>query len=78
MIKMEIRVATILFSKRKAKQKRDEEKKLLEKFNRLQAQIRSNFNEATKAEIDRVRKQTCQNSCQKNPRYNGPKQSAMV
>ena len=55
MIKMEIRAATILFSKRKARQKRDAEKKLLEKFNRLQDQIRANFNEVTKAEIDRVK-----------------------
>ena len=55
MIKMEIRAATTVFSKRKAKQKRDEEKKLLGKFNRLQEQLRSNFNEATKAEMDRVK-----------------------
>ena len=55
MIKMEIRAATILFSKRKAKENRDEERKLLEKFNRLQEQIRSSFNEAKKAEIDRVK-----------------------
>ena len=55
MIKMEIRAATILFSKRKARQKRDEEKKLFKKFNRLQDQIRANFNEVTKAEIDRVK-----------------------
>ena len=54
MIKMERRAATILFSKRKAKENRDEERKLLEKFNRLQEQIRS-FNEAKKAEIDRVK-----------------------
>ena len=52
---MEIRAATILFSKRKAKENHDEERKLLEKFNRLQEQIRSSFNEATKAEIDRVK-----------------------
>lgn len=55
MIKMEIRASTILFSKRKAKQKRDEEKELLETFNRLQEQIRLNFDEATKAEMDRVK-----------------------
>ena len=55
MIKMEIRAATIVFSKRKAKQKRDEETKLLGKFNRLQEQLRSNFNEASKAEMDRVK-----------------------
>ena len=55
MIKMEIRAATILFSKRKARQKHDEEKTLLEKFNRLQDQIRANFSEVTKAEIYRVK-----------------------
>ena len=55
MIKMEIRAAIILFSKRKAKENRDEERKLLEKFNRLQEQIRSSFNAAAKAEIDRVK-----------------------
>ena len=52
---MEIRAATILFSKRKVRQKRNEEKKLLEEFNRLQEQIRTSFNEVTKAEIDRVK-----------------------
>ena len=52
---MEIRAATIVFSKRKAKQKRDEEKKLLEKFNRLQEELRLNFNKARKAEMDRVK-----------------------
>ena len=55
MIKMEIRAATILFSKRKAKENRDEERKWLEKFNRLQEQIRSSFNEAKNAEIDSVK-----------------------
>ena len=52
---MEIRVSTILFSKRKAKQKRDEERKILETFKRLQEQICVNFNEAIKAEMDRVK-----------------------
>ena len=55
MIKMEIRAATILFSKRKAKENRDEERKWLGKFNRLQEQIRSSFDEAKNAEIDRVK-----------------------
>ena len=36
MVKMEIRASTIIFAKRKAKQKRNEEKELLIKFNRLQ------------------------------------------
>ena len=75
---MEIRAATIVFSKRKAKQKRDKEKHLLEKFNRLQEQLRLNFNEATKAEMGRVKNQTCENNCQKNSRRNDSKQSALV
>ena len=49
------RAATILFSKRKAKENRNEERNLLEKFNCLQEQIRSTFDEAKKAEIDRVK-----------------------
>jgi len=49
MIKMEIRAATILFSKRKATENRDGERKLLETFSRLQEQIRSTFSEATKS-----------------------------
>ena len=50
-----MRVTTIIFSKRKARQKRDEEKELLEKFKRLQEKIWSNFSEVTKAKIDRVK-----------------------
>ena len=65
-IKMEIRAATILFSKRKAKENRDEERKLLEKFNRLQEQIRSSFNEAKKAEIDRVKSKLAKVIAKKN------------
>ena len=56
MVKMEIRASTIIFAKRKAKQKRNEEKELLIKFNRLQETIRLNFSEATKSEMDRVKK----------------------
>ena len=56
MIKMEIRASTIIFAKRKAKQKRDEENDLLIEFTRLQEKIRSNFSEATKIEMDRVKK----------------------
>ena len=52
---MEIRAATILFSKRKAKENRNEERNLLEKFNCLQEQIRATFDEAKKAEMDRVK-----------------------
>ena len=67
MIKMEIRPATILFSKRKARQKHDKEKKLLENFNRLQDQIRANFNEVTKAEIDRVKNKLAKIVAKKPP-----------
>jgi len=48
MVKMEIRTTltlTIVFAKRKAKQKRDEEKELVQQFSNLQEQLRSNFNE---------------------------------
>ena len=55
MIKMEIRATSIIFAKRKARKKRNEEKELLLRFNSLQEQLRLNFNETTKAEIDRVK-----------------------
>ena len=55
LIKMEIRAATIAFSKRKASQQRDEEKKLTQIFNELQEKIRSHFSEETKAEVDHVK-----------------------
>ena len=55
LIKMEIRAATIAFSKRKALQQCDKEKKLTQIFNELQEKIRSNFSEETKAEMDRVK-----------------------
>ena len=41
---MEIRATTILFAKRNAKQKRDEEKEPLQQFSNLQKQLRSSFN----------------------------------
>ena len=56
MIKMEIRPSTIIFPKNKAKQKRNEEKLLLMRLNQLQEKLRSNSNEATKVELDRVKK----------------------
>ena len=62
MIKMEIRAATIIFAKIKGKQKRNEEKELLTEFTRLQEKLRSNFSEATRIEMDRVKK-ACENSC---------------
>ena len=54
MIKMEIRATTVIFAKPKAGQKRNEEKELL-RFNSLQEQLRLNFNESTKAEMERVK-----------------------
>ena len=45
---MEIRAITILFAKKKAKQKRDEEKKLLQQLSTLQEQLRANFTDAIK------------------------------
>ena len=55
MIKVEIRATTIVFAKRKAKQKCDEEKYLLQQFSNLQEQPRSNFKDTTKAEMNRVK-----------------------
>ena len=55
MVKMEIRAMSIIFAKRKARQRRDEEKKLLQQFSDLQEQLRSNFSDAIKVEIDRVK-----------------------
>ena len=57
MIKMEIRASTIIFAKNKAKQKRNEEKYLLMRFNQLQEKIRTKFSEATKVEMDRFKKE---------------------
>ena len=45
---MEIRAITILFAKQKAKQKRDEEKKLLQHLSTLQEQLRANFTDVIK------------------------------
>ena len=55
MIKIEIRATTIFFTRRKAKQKRDEEKELLQQFSNLQEQLRSNLKDSIKTEMDRVK-----------------------
>ena len=55
MIKMEIRATTISFAKRRAKQKRDEEKELLQQFSNLQEQLLSNFKDTIKTKMDRVK-----------------------
>ena len=56
MIKMEIRATTITYTKRKARQKRDEEKCLLARFYQLQQQLRANFDETIKSEMERVKR----------------------
>ena len=68
MIKMEIRASTIIFAKNKAKQKRNKEKDLLMRLNRLQEKLRSNFSEATKLEMDRVKKELAKIVNKKNTR----------
>ena len=52
---MEIRAVTIAFSKKKALQQCDEDKKLTQIFHELQEKIRSHFSEETKAEMDGIR-----------------------
>ena len=55
LIKMEIRATSIAFSKRKAQQQRDEEKKLTQISSELQEKMRLHFSEETKAEIDHAK-----------------------
>lgn len=58
MIKMENRASTIIFAKNEAKQKRNEERDLLMRLSQSQPEkIRSNFSEATKVEMNRVKKE---------------------
>ena len=53
---MEIGATTILFAKRgKTKQKRDEEKQLLQQFSIQENWIRPNFKDTIKTEMDRVK-----------------------
>ena len=52
---MEIRATTVIFAKRKARQKHNEDKELLLRFNFLQEQLRLNFNDSTKAKMERVK-----------------------
>ena len=53
---MEIRVSTIAFAKRKAKQKRNEEKQLLKELNRLQEEIKLKYSKSVKSVINKVKK----------------------
>jgi len=58
MIKIEIRASTIIFAKNKAKQKRNEERDFLMRLSQSQSEkIRSNLSEATKVEMNRVKKE---------------------
>ena len=53
---MEIRASTTAFAERKAKQKRNEEKQLYKELNRLQYEIKLNYSESIKSEINKVKK----------------------
>ena len=55
MIKMEIRAFTIKYSKQKAKETHDEEKALLAKLVKLQANLQEHYNASDKIEMDRVK-----------------------
>ena len=52
---MEIRATTILLAKQKARQKGDEEKQLLQQRGTLQEQLRANFTDSIKTEMDCVK-----------------------
>ena len=55
MIKMEIRAFTIKYSKQKAKETHDEEKALLAKLVKLQANLQEHYNASDKIEMHRVK-----------------------
>ena len=55
MIKMEIRAFTTAFSKKKAKQKRDEESILLSEMMKLQTKLRTSYSDSLKAELERIK-----------------------
>ena len=57
MIIIEIRASTIIFAKNKAKEKRNNEKDLLMRLNQLREKLWSKVSEATKVEMDRVKKE---------------------
>ena len=65
MIKMEIRASTMIFAENKAKKKRNEENLLLMRLDQLQEKLGSNFSEATKVEMDRVKKELAKIVCKK-------------
>ena len=64
---MEIRASTIIFTKNKDKQRRNEEKDLLLRLNLLQEKLRSNFSEEMKVEMDRVKKELAKIVSKKTP-----------
>ena len=59
MIKMEIRAFTIKYSKQKTKETHDEEKTLLAKLVKLQANLQEHYNASDKIEMDRVKSKLC-------------------
>ena len=55
MIKMEIRAFTIAFTKKKAKQNRDEESALLSEMIKLQTKLQTSYTDSLKAELERIK-----------------------
>lgn len=55
MIKMEIRAFTIAFSKKKAKQKRDEESILLSEMMKVQTKLQTSYSDSLKTELERIK-----------------------
>ena len=52
---MEILAFTIAFSKKKAKQKRDEESTLLSEMTRLQTKLQTSYSDSLKTELERIK-----------------------
>ena len=55
MIKMEIRAFTVAFSKKKAKQKRDEESTLLSEMMRVQTELQTLYSDSLKIELEKIK-----------------------
>ena len=70
MIKMEIRVFTIAFAKKKAKQKRDEESVLLSEMIKLQTNLQTSYSDSLKAELERIKFKLSKNCGYQNKRNN--------
>ena len=68
MIKMEIRTFTVKFSKRKAKQKRDDETTLL---SQLMVLLQEDFSDSVKNEMDKVKTKLAKIVASRSPRTQG-------